>query len=81
MAEAGAFSPDGKILATGAQASGGIQLWDVSTGKEIGRFTGYGDTVTSLKFTPSGRQLVSGLGNGSVLLWDVDRAPPPPPRP
>jgi WD40 repeat protein len=73
-----AFSPDSKIFATGAQASGGIQLWDASNGKEIGRFTGYGDTVTALKFAPDGRQLASGLVNGLILLWDVDKAALPP---
>ncbi len=78
LAGALAFSPDGKILATGAQENGGIQLWDIATGKEIGRFQGYGATVTSLGFDPSGRRLVSGLANGTALIWNVAKAAEPP---
>ena len=50
-----AFSPDGRRLA----ASSGtpvIGLWDVLTGKEVGRFEGHTGSVACLGFTPDGRQ-------------------------
>jgi WD40 repeat protein len=72
-----AFSPDAKLLATGAQENGGIQLWDTSSQKEIGRFVGSSDKITALAFDPSGRRLASGQANGVVLLWDVEKAGAP----
>jgi RNA polymerase sigma factor (sigma-70 family) len=74
LAAALAFSANGKILATGAQENGGIQLWDLVTGKEIGRFRGYPGTVTSLAFDANGRRLASGLANGTALIWNVAKA-------
>lgn len=32
---------------------------------------GHTDNVTSLAFSPDGKTLVSGKGNGTILLWDV----------
>ena len=88
-----AYSPDGKMLATGAQANGGIQLWDVTTGKEIGRFEDYDTEVTALAFDATGHRLASGLANGTALIWNVAdvakqpvhvatalETPPPPPE-
>jgi WD40 repeat protein len=72
-----AFSPDAKLLATEAQENGGIQLWDTSSQKEIGRFIGSSDKITALTFDPSGRRLASGQANGVVLLWDVEKAGAP----
>ena len=72
-----AFSPDGQIFATGASGDAGIQLWDLTTGKQIGRFRGYEGVVTSLAFDPSGCRLASGLANGTALIWNVASATKP----
>lgn len=65
-----AFSPDGKILATG-MLNVGIDIWDVRTGKRIARAQG-GDSVA---FSPDGKTLAAGYGDsengGRVHLWDV----------
>lgn len=72
-----AFSPDGKTLAS---ADFGIQLWDIPSGKLKAEFryeqqtllrSVRGSYVTSLVFTPDGNTLVTGGGDGTIMLWDV----------
>jgi len=66
-----AFSPDGKILASAGFSVGDISLWEVATGKEIGRLTGHSDYVTSLVFWPDGSKLASSSGDQTIRTWDV----------
>jgi WD40 repeat protein len=48
-----------------------IQLWDIVTGKELLQLDGHGSNVTSLAFSLDGKRLVSGLANGTLLIWDM----------
>ena len=67
-----AFSPDGKILASGAGfAESAIRLWEAETGREIGRLEGHRSWVSSLVFWPDGKTLASGGGDQTIRLWDV----------
>jgi WD40 repeat protein len=74
-ATAGAFSPDGKTLAT-ALPDGTIQLWDAATWKLKGELRGHRDRVSVLAFTPDGR-LLSGGQDTTILAWDPTKAKPP----
>jgi WD40 repeat protein len=67
-----AFSPDGTVLAVGAQNSGATYLWDVATGKQaaILKVRGSG-SITSVAFSPHGNLLASANANRQVFLWDV----------
>jgi WD40 repeat protein len=65
-----AFSPDGKILASGCE-DGTIQLWEVITGKKLLQIEGGGGHVLSVSFSPAGRLLASGHANSTILIWDV----------
>jgi WD40 repeat protein len=71
-----AFSPDGKLLATGEtrrqgdHITGLVRLWEASTGNPAAALPGYGGGVTAVAFTPDGRSLCGGDGKGVVKLWD-----------
>ena len=68
-----AFSPDGKILASGAAfADSDIHLWEVATGKEIGKLAGHGSWVSYLIFSPDGKKLTSSSADQTIRIWDVD---------
>src|SRR5438067_2900 len=61
-----AFSPDGKILASGSVYNT-VKLWDVTTGAEL-RTLDSGN-VTSVTFSPDGKTLA--IGSFELDLWDV----------
>jgi WD40 repeat protein len=68
---AAAFSPDGKLLATGG-GDGRVKFWDAKTGKPNGRsFTGNPGWIRSLSFDPTGRLVLTAGTDGLVRLWDV----------
>jgi WD40 repeat protein len=69
-----AFSPDGKIIATGTQQNSIIKIWDVSTGKHITSLKNPKhdrEGVWSISFSPDGKLLASGRGDGTIDIWDV----------
>ncbi|MBD0387108.1 MAG: hypothetical protein ICV54_11445, partial [Nostoc sp. C3-bin3] len=65
-----AFSPDGKLLATG-DADGKTYLWQVEDGKLLFTFTRHSSWVKSVAFSPDGQILASGSDDQTVKLWDV----------
>jgi WD40 repeat protein/predicted Ser/Thr protein kinase len=67
---AGAFSPDGKLLAA-AGADGTVQVWHVVTGQSRGTLTGHAGPVNGVAFSPDGLTLASAGVDGKVRLWDV----------
>ncbi|HEY1662462.1 MAG TPA: serine/threonine-protein kinase [Verrucomicrobiae bacterium] len=66
-----AFSPDGKILASAdGYSESNIYLWDVPTGKEIGKLEGY-SSWGSLVFLADGKKLASASADQTIRIWDV----------
>jgi WD40 repeat protein len=77
-----AYSPDGKLLATGGldDVKGeaySLRFWDVATGKEMRRCdlpkTGKGGTEppTGFAFSPSGDKLIAAIAEMDTYLFDV----------
>lgn len=65
-----AFSPDGKILATG-DGNGEIRLWQVADGKQLFACKSHADLIKSVAFSPDGEIIASGSHDKTVRLWDV----------
>lgn len=66
-----AFSPDGRMLASGSYDST-IKLWDLSSGgREIRTLTGHTGSIATLAFNNDGRFVVSGSDDGSARLWNT----------
>ncbi|MGE3804961.1 MAG: protein kinase [Gemmataceae bacterium] len=64
-----AFSPDGK-LALSSSRDQSVRLWEVATGKELHCFVIPKVWLTSICFTPDGRQFLAGH-SAAIGLWDV----------
>jgi len=68
-----AFSPNGKILATGDDLSNLARLWNTATGQQIGPALNTGPRgggISSVAFSRDGKTLAT-VQNGSVQLRDV----------
>src|SRR6266496_676101 len=48
-----------------------IKLWDVASGRERATFKGHNDDIRALIYTPDGKTLVSGSGDGEKRLWEA----------
>ncbi len=68
-------APDGKTLAaTTGWETGRIHFIDVASGKETRTIETPPLRSPALAFTPDGSRLVSGMADGSILVWDVRAA-------
>jgi WD40 repeat protein len=65
-----AFSPDGSRLAT-VSFTGSVQVWDVSTGKEVIQLIGHRGSVNHVAFSTDGRRLLTSGDDHTARVWDV----------
>ena len=62
-----AFSPKGKMLASGGQDRD-VRLWDMPIGSAR-IMHGHTDWVNGVAFSPDSKTVVSGSSDGTVRLW------------
>src|SRR5262249_55014571 len=71
-----AFSPDGRLLATGADdrprwRDQSLRVWDVASGRLLRRLDVHRSGVGALAFSPEGARLASAGEDGTALIWGV----------
>jgi WD40 repeat protein/serine/threonine protein kinase len=73
-----AFSPDGRLIASGATQDRNVMVWDARTLQRLRILDGGGGSVCSVAFSPDGKLLAAGIGNpsqnqpGTVRIWDLE---------
>ncbi|MCC5645178.1 hypothetical protein LC607_19980 [Nostoc sp. CHAB 5824] len=66
-----AFSPSGKLLATG-DTNGEIRLYEVANSQQLLTCKGHAGWVWSVSFSPDGQVLASGSNDQTIKLWDTN---------
>jgi WD40 repeat protein/predicted Ser/Thr protein kinase len=68
-----AFSPDGKLLATGGK---NLCLWDVETGQQLHVCPGHTNSIHRLAFSPDGQRILTASADATARIWDVRTGKP-----
>ena len=65
------------LVAVGALSSdfarGNIRIYRLGDGREVQSIATPAPWITSLAFTPDGKQVVTGLSDTSIVFWDLRR--------
>ena len=65
-----AFSPDGRLLASGG-TDAIVRVWEVDSGKPLATLRGHTQPVNEVAFTPDGRTLLSASRDQTIKLWNL----------
>ena len=65
-----AFSPDGKVLASGHD-DGHVRLWDTATGKQVGEIEAHRQQVSAIAFRSGHPHLATAGEDRTINVWDL----------
>jgi len=57
-----------EIIASGSEDNT-LRLWDLTSGKLLGIFTGHTLPINAVAFTPDGKTLVSASQDKTIKVW------------
>lgn len=66
------WSRDGNLLAIGSNDPR-IRVWSRVTGKLVFSNCQQNTTIAAVRFSPSGKFLLSASLDGTVVLWDIEK--------
>jgi WD40 repeat protein len=66
-----AFSPDGRLLASGGLEHA-VKVFEVAGSKELRTLVGHKNVVNAVAFSPDGRLLATGSWDNTIKFWDVE---------
>jgi len=69
-----ALSPDATVLATGSRDRT-MQFWDTETGLVLGPRRTHDSPVTTMMYSPTGKEVAVGTSDGTTVVWQVPRPP------
>ena len=65
------YSPDGSLIASGSGKENSVKIWDVNSGKIIGKLEGHEGATTALCFNHDGTKLYSSAKDERLIRWDL----------
>lgn len=65
------YSPDGTLIASGSAKENSVKIWDVNSGKIIGKLEGHEAATTAIAFNKDGTQLFTSAKDDRVMIWDL----------
>jgi WD40 repeat protein/beta-lactamase regulating signal transducer with metallopeptidase domain len=75
-----AISPDKRVIATASIRRGplnqefALRLWDAQTARLLKRYSPpHENRIVALEFAADGRRLISGMSDGTTLVWEVPK--------
>lgn len=64
------FTPDGRLAVLGGQ-TGATWMWDLRSGRQIGKPLQHALEVTAVRFSADGRRVATASADGNARVWDV----------
>jgi WD40 repeat protein len=65
------YSPNGKLIASGSESDAVIKIWDIKSGKIIGKLDAHENTTTAFEFNLDGTKIISTDKDNKLIIWDL----------